>query len=157
MATSNRYQSALLGGLFIGILSSLPVVGACCCLWVIIGGLLTVYLQQQRQADPLETADAVLTALLAGLIGAILSALGTWITLSVTGVDPFDVVRSRIESNPDMPPQARDFALRLLGGGFIFIWLAVTIPCYAAFSALGSLLGLAFFRKKTPPPAAPTA
>ena len=37
----SRYQPALLGGLFIGVLSSLPVVSTaniCCCLWVIVGG-----------------------------------------------------------------------------------------------------------------------
>ena len=39
-----RYQPALLGGLFIGVLSALPVVNTanlCCCLWVIVGGVLT--------------------------------------------------------------------------------------------------------------------
>lgn len=159
MAASNRYQPALLGGLFIGILSSLPLVNtlnACCCLWVVVGGLLTVYLQQQRQPEPLQTADAVLAALLAGVIGAVLSMLGSWLVLSVTGPVWQDAVRSQIESNPDMPPQVRDLALRLLtGNGIVLIWLVVTLPMYAAFSALGSLLGLAFFRKKTPPPAAP--
>src|SRR5437667_4574882 len=110
MATSNRLQPALLGGLFIGVLSALPLIGTCCCLWAITGGLLTVYLQQQRQPEPLETADAVLTALLAGLIGALIFSLGMWITLSMTGANPFEMARQRIESNPDMPPQARDFA-----------------------------------------------
>ena len=33
----------------------------------------------------------------------------------------------------------------------VLLHLAVTVPCYAVFSMLGALLGLAFFRKKTPP------
>jgi len=43
-------QAPLLGGLFIGILSALPVVswGNCCCLWIIGGGVLAAYLDQQR-------------------------------------------------------------------------------------------------------------
>ena len=60
-----RHQPALLGGLFIGVLSSLPLVNignVCCCLWVVVGGLLTVYLQQQntpsrsRRATPCSAA-----------------------------------------------------------------------------------------------------
>ena len=49
-----RYQPALLGGLFIGVLSSLPVVGAanyCCCLWVVVGGVLTVVPAAAGPAD----------------------------------------------------------------------------------------------------------
>ena len=38
-------QAPLLGGLFIGILSALPVIswGNCCCLWVVSGGVLAAY------------------------------------------------------------------------------------------------------------------
>ena len=56
----SRYQPALLGGLFIGVLSALPVVNIanCCCLWVICGGVLTVYLQQQNLPTPVATSDA---------------------------------------------------------------------------------------------------
>ena len=38
-------RSAALGGLFIGVLSALPIVGAancCCCLWVVSGGALAL-------------------------------------------------------------------------------------------------------------------
>jgi hypothetical protein len=42
-----RYQPGLLGGLFIGVLSSLRFIGGfnvCGCLWVVTGGVLTTYL-----------------------------------------------------------------------------------------------------------------
>ena len=48
---SGRLQPALYGGLFIGVLSALPLVNAgncCCCLWVLMGGALAVYLRQQN-------------------------------------------------------------------------------------------------------------
>jgi hypothetical protein len=56
-----KHQPALLGGLFIGVISSLPIVSAlnfAAVLWVVLGGLLVVYLQQQRTPEPVETADA---------------------------------------------------------------------------------------------------
>ena len=40
----SKLQPALLGGLLIGVLSALPfvsVLNGCCCLWVILGGVLT--------------------------------------------------------------------------------------------------------------------
>jgi hypothetical protein len=37
------------------------------------------------------------------------------------------------------------------GSGVALIQLAFSVPCYAIFGMLGSLLGLAIFRKKTPP------
>jgi hypothetical protein len=157
--TPNRYQPALLGGLFIGILSALPIVSGlnlCCCLWVVVGGLLTVYLRQQQQPEPLETADAVLSGLLAGVIGALLTVVGTWVFLHWTGPLWQDQVRTQLEANPDIPPQVRDMILNLIAGrGLVLLQFAVTLPIYAVFSMLGALLGLAFFRKKTPPAAPP--
>ena len=69
-----RFQPALLGGLFIGVLSALPVIGAfnvCCCLWVITGGLLTTYLEQQNTPKPIETSAAALSGLIAGAVGGL--------------------------------------------------------------------------------------
>src|SRR5260221_3068799 len=121
MAT-NRYQPALLGGLFIGVLSSLPIIKAgnmCCCLWVIAGGLLTVYLQQQQKAEPLETGEAVLGGLLAGVIGAVLMSIATYASFRFMGAvaaDQFEQVRSQLESKTAIPPAARDMVLKLLTG-----------------------------------------
>ena len=45
-------RSAALGGLFIGVLSALPIIGAancCCCLWIVSGGALAAYLQVQQE------------------------------------------------------------------------------------------------------------
>jgi len=157
--TGNKYQPALLGGLFIGILSSLPLVSAlnfCCCLWVVVGGLLTTYLRQQQQPTPIETNDAVLSGLMAGVIGALLSIIGTWVVLSMTGPLWQDQVRTAIETNPDIPPNVRDGILRFMtGGGIALLQVFVTLPVYAVFSMLGALLGLSFFRKKLPPAAPP--
>ena len=66
-----KHQPALLGGVFIGVLSALPYINAanCCCLWVIAGGVLVVYLQQQASPTPVATNDAVIGGLIAGAIG----------------------------------------------------------------------------------------
>jgi len=154
MASSRITQPALLGGLFIGVLSSLPLLNAanCCCLWVIAGGLLTTYVLQQQSSAPIQTSDAALAGLVAGAIGAILHGIGAAILLNWISPVWQDQVRAQLETNPDVPPAVRDFVLRLVTGrGLALLQFAVTLPMFAIFSMLGALLGVTFFRKKTPP------
>jgi hypothetical protein len=150
-----RHQPAILGGLFIGVLSSLPLVNmanVCCCLWVVVGGVLVVYLQQQNTPTPLETSEAVLGGALAGLIGALITVTAQLAMTSIMGPAVLEQVRSQLESTPDMPPQMRDFMLSIFEGrSIVLISLFVSLPIYVVFATLGSLLGLSFFRKKTPP------
>ncbi len=152
-----RHQPALLGGLFIGVLSSLPVISSanmCCCLWVVAGGVLVVYLQQQNKPEPVETADAVLGGLIAGLVGAVLMSLVQFLFISLLGGAMLqDTLRQQFENNSEIPPELRDTMVNIFSGNSLwFLLLAITIPMYAVFAMLGSLLGLAFFRKKLPPP-----
>jgi hypothetical protein len=153
----SRYQPALLGGLFIGVLSALPVVNSanfCCCLWVVVGGVLTAYLQQQARPAPLDSTEAALGGLLAGAIGAVLYIAAMAIMLSgAMGAGIIEQVRQGIEENPQVPAEVRDRIIDLVsGGGFLLLFAAITLPVYAVFGMLGSLLGLAIFRKKTAPP-----
>jgi hypothetical protein len=149
----SKHQPALLGGLFIGVLSALPGVNIanCCCLWVLAGGALVVYLQQQRIPEPVETADAVIGGLLAGVLGAIIMSVLTLIIFSAGGALWMDQFRTALD-NPEIPAETRDMLLRLFEGrNFIVLGLVINLPLYAVFSMVGSLIGLAIFRKKTPP------
>jgi hypothetical protein len=149
-----RQTPALLGGLFIGVLSSLPVVSACCCLWAVCGGMLVAYLQQQNTPDPIETADAALGGLLAGVIGAILASLAFLVLASLGGSSFDEMIRDAFDSNSELPAEWRDRVLNFISGrNMALLLVVVNIPLYAVFSLLGSLLGVAFFRKKQPPQA----
>jgi amino acid transporter len=150
-----RYQPALLGGLFIGVLSSLPVVkiANCCCLWVITGGLLTVYLQQQSQAEPVQTGDGVLGGLVAGLVGGLVAVLIGYVEFVALGsvFNMADQVRQALDQNPQMPADIRDMIVNLVSGKGVALLALIQLPVYAVFGMLGALLGLALFRKKQPP------
>jgi hypothetical protein len=160
-----RFQPSLFGGLFIGIVSALPIVGGanlCCCLWVVVGGLLTVYLQRQAAPERLDTAEAVLGGLLAGLMGAAIFILINGLLLAATGDRFAAQLQNALNQNPQVPPEIRDRFEQLLSGprGRMFSAVllgAVTVPMYAIFGMLGALLGVAVFRKSTKPPDQPAA
>jgi uncharacterized membrane protein YeaQ/YmgE (transglycosylase-associated protein family) len=148
-----RHQPALLGGLFIGVLSSLPVVQFCCCLWVLAGGMLTAYLQQQSRPDPVEAGEAALGGLIAGLVGAVM-AVAVSAMFALSG-DVQAQLRSMFEEM-QLPLDVRDRVSGMLEGPtFILLNATLTLPVYAVLGLVGALLGSAIFRRKTPPPQTP--
>jgi hypothetical protein len=57
-----------------------------------------------------------------------------------------------LESNPQLPPEVRERMQALMQGrNLLLIIAAVTLPVFAVASMLGALLGVAIFKKKTPP------
>ena len=150
-----RFQPALLGGLFIGVLSSLPIVGSanlCCCLWVVVGGILTTYLQrQQHPLAPLDGSECALLGLTAGAMGAVIYFVAMVAMFSVGGDQIEAQFRAAMEGQ-QVPPEARAFMERLMTGRNLVLFMgAIALPVYAMFSTIGALLGVAIFRRKTPP------
>jgi hypothetical protein len=149
-----RFQPALLGGLFIGVLSAIPIVSFanCCCLWVITGGMLVVYLQQQSSPAPVETSAAALNGLLAGAIGGLISGVAGMVFFRLFGGDSQQAIEQALTNIPNLPPETAEWVRSLTQGpGLMLVSMLVTIPVYAVFGMLGALLGLAFFRKKVTP------
>ena len=157
-----RLQPALLGGLFIGVLSALPIVNmgnCCCCLWVVAGGALAVYLRQQNHPVPLNAAEGALLGLMAGLIGGIISAILSIPMQMMLGPMQAEWMTRILESNRDLPPDFRDAMERAAGGGAVGAMAAfgaiVGIITSVVFGMLGGLLGVAIFKKNAPPSAPP--
>jgi hypothetical protein len=156
---SARLQPALLGGVFIGVLSALPIINAgncCCCLWVLAGGALAVYLRQQNSPEPIDAAEGALMGLLAGLIGGIIGALLAIPIHMALGPWQQDLMSQIMAGQEDMPPEMRDVMERMAAGSaFAVAGAVINIVISVIFGMLGGLLGVAIF-KKTPPPQPPT-
>ena len=153
-----KLQPALYGGVFIGVLSALPLINLanCCCLWVIGGGVLATYLLQQNYPYALNAADGALVGLLAGLFGAVLGVLLS-IPLEMA-MGPFQqrMIERLILSNPDVPPETRQIFENMASRGAtaVVIGIRLIFGCIigAIFGMLGGLLGVALFKKKDLPP-----
>ncbi len=158
---------SLLGGLFIGVLSALPFVNVanCCCLWIVTGGMLSAWVLQQNESEPIGTSRGALVGLLAGIAGALI-----WLVVTIV-LDPIVVpfqqrMLATIAPNAtDLPPQMREmldamsepdaapvrWATGVLGQLFLG----------TVFSTLGGLIGSSILRPPShpvvPPPLPPTS
>ena len=160
----SQLQPVLFGGLFIGVLSGLPIIeiGNCCCLWIIGGGMLTAYLQQRDRSEPLPLGEGALGGCLAGIVGAVVY-LAVSIPMSiVTAPLQRGMLEFIVDSGADISPEVLEM-LENVGSegimvgaavGFAFMLIAGMI-----FSALGGLFGALLFRPSTPqaPPSPPYA
>jgi hypothetical protein len=153
---NDRLQPAFWGGLFIGVLSALPLVNAgncCCCLWVICGGLLAAYLRQQSSQVPIDAAEGALVGLMAGAIGGIIAAVLSIPFQVFAGQYQREIMERILASNPDVPAEARDAVERYaMGAAFRVVGTIISIFIDIVFGMLGGLLGVAVFKKQTPPP-----
>ena len=151
-------QPVLFGGLFMGVLSALPIIslGNCCCLWVMGGGAMTAYLTQHGKSDPITLGEGAFRGFLAGVLGAVVYVV---VSLPIQVVaEPLQrgMMDRLLESAADVPPELLDMIESLESGGGVaailigfFFMLAVGM----VFSPLGGLLGALMFRSA--PPAAP--
>jgi hypothetical protein len=155
---SARLQPALLGGVFIGVLSALPFISAancCCCLWVVAGGVLSVYLRQQNSPVAIQPSEGALMGLIAGAIGGIIAAVLGYAVALMMGPWQNDFMQRILEANQDTPPEVRQMMERMMSGGAMgavaVMGMLVNVVVYSVFGLLGGLLGTVIFKKNTPP------
>ena len=137
-------------------LSALPVVNlgnACCCLWVICGGVLGAYLDQQNDPRPMTVGRGAFTGFISGIIGSLV-----WLIVSILVNILMAPIQRRIaddlvRNSRDLPPEVRTM-LESFGANpsmGLVIGFIVMLFCSAVFATLGGVLGAAFFRNDTPP------
>jgi len=146
-------QSVFVGGLFIGVLSALPIVNVanCCCLWILLGGAIAAFLSRQEGPGPIDLLTGARVGFRAGIVGAVV-----WLVCSVAIDAVVAPLQQRfadlvLNNATDMPGDVRAWLdgasdnastpARLMLG-FLF-QLGVATP----FAALGGLLGAAMITR----------
>ena len=157
---------AIFGGLFIGLMSSLPLVslGNCiCCLWIVSGGFLAAYLVQQNHPSPITTADGALVGFLAGLLGAFFCTIIAIPIEAMMGPLQAQLMSRVLSSRNDIPPGVREMFENFQTGGASLVISAIIRFCImlilgAIFSTIGGIFGAIFTSRPataTIPPATP--
>ena len=156
---SDRLQPALWGGLFIGVLSALPLVNAgncCCCLWVLMGGALAAYLRQQNNPYQIDAAEGAIVGLMAGVVGGIVYSLLSIPLQMMAGPMQQEWMNEILSSNPNVTPEMREMVERLTASsGLHVIGMIISLVVNSIFGMLGGLIGVAIFKRNLPPPPPP--
>src|SRR5689334_9342089 len=143
---NNKLKPALLGGLIVGILSGLPFVSACCCIWAIGGGLVAGMLYIKSAPTQVLPGDGAIVGALSGIVGAVIYLLLGLPIAFLRGTA--DVEAQLARSGMHLPFTG---TVLLLVGGLVG---AVSLLVLAT---LGGLLAVPTFEKRKPgdPPAPP--
>lgn len=151
-----KLQPALVGGLIIGLLSSIPLINAgnlCCCLWVLLGGAIAARMLIKRSPIlPITTGEGAEVGALAGVVGSgIVLLIGVPLNLLLTGSNS-ESLRQMADAAND--PALRELILQVAGmmrdHSFLFALLAwfMWSILYIAFATIGGMLGVAMFEKR---------
>jgi hypothetical protein len=159
---NDKLKPAIMGGVFIGVLSIIPIVNVvnmCCCLWAIAGGVLATYLYVKQSPVRAKPADGAILGAIAGAVGAVIIViLGIPISIVAGGITRGLFISIMESINPS---QAEMFRAQMAAGetiaGAIVNGIILAV-CVVIFSTLGGLLGVPIFEKRkgdgvvTPPP-----
>ena len=159
----NKVKPALIGGVVLGLLSSIPFVNfanACCCLWAIVGGIIASYLYVKNSPTPASAGDGAILGAIAGLVGALVSLI-VGIPLSIATSSMMQgMMLGWIESMD--PRQAEMFRTQLEASstvaGAVVNGLIQAVLLFV-FAIIGGLIGIPLFEKRKggpmppPPPA----
>ena len=143
---NNKLKPALLGGLIVGLLSAIPFINYCCCIWSIGGGALAAYLYIKSSPMPVSTGDGAMVGGLAGVFGGIIYLI---IGLPIAILFGMAAMQDQLtRSGVELPFSG--VLLMIVSGIVGAIFLAVL-------AALGGIIGVAIFEKRkgngmAPPP-----
>ncbi len=150
-------RSAALGGLFIGVLSALPILGAancCCCLWIVSGGALASFLERQQKDRTLTPGEGAAVGAFAGVIGALVWLIMTLMLQAVLAPLQRELMDQFLRNPPDLPPETLEFLRQWTEPGapasYVF-WFLLQLFVGSFMAALGGLLGAMYFKKEVPP------
>ena len=147
---NNKLKPALLGGLIVGFLSAIhsliPFVGACCCIWSIVGGVLASFLYIKGSSVPVKLGDGAIVGALAGVVGGIIYVV---IYLPISLLYGMTVMQEQLNRSGVQIPFS--------GTILVIIGSIVGAIALILLSTLGGVIGTAIFEKRkgvglAPPP-----
>jgi len=148
----------VIGGLFIGILSGMPGLSCCCCMWVILGGMLAGYLLCRWSYYPVSEGEGALVGLISGAIGAAVCDLLMMLNWVMRGPAQMQEVVDQIrrQQNFALPPEFEEMMTKVmqLVTQPLFVGVAMLILLLITFSILapaGGFLAVTIWGKRPRP------
>lgn len=153
---SNQKQGmfvpALVGGALAGFLSGVPLLNCLCCLWIIGGALLASYLLSKDSVTALTTGDGAIVGIFTGIIAA---AVHLFVRIPFHSMNVGlmrNIMEKFAEFAEEMPSGWENLIERGTGEASLFmslLGLVINAIIFSALGALGGIIGISIFRKKT--------
>jgi hypothetical protein len=161
MNESRMLKPALIGGVLLGILSSLPLINwfnCFCCAWVIAGGVLAARLYVKDSPAPVSLGGGVAVGLLTGAIGALVTALFSIplrLMMNRGGMNTLEQMKKALDQIPNVPPETRQMIESLAARGdmetvMFILSMVFMLILYSLFGLVGGTIGVAIFEKRKP-------
>jgi len=149
--TEEYTRPVLIAGAIAGVLSAVPLVNLLniiCCLWILVGGVIGVYILKSDSGRKIEYGEGALIGLLSGLVAAVVSTvLNTLLALAGLNIGMM-MMQRMINRFPEFE-QFRDMMSAARVGVFsIITGLLFSLVIFGAFGALGGVIGTAIYGKK---------
>ncbi|MBN2246774.1 MAG: hypothetical protein JW755_13130 [Candidatus Aminicenantes bacterium] len=148
---------ALIGGGIAGFLSAVPIINIAncfCCLWIIAGGILSAYLLSKESTRTLTLGDGAIVGIFSGIVAAVVEFIIS-IPFQALNNKLMESVMRWVQENSGELPTGWD---RLLERGatetavtLSILGLLISVVLFSVMGALGGILGITLFKKKTPP------
>jgi hypothetical protein len=147
-----------MAGAVAGLLSGLPFIGAAnciCCLWIVGGAAAAVRLLAAAAPGPLTSGDGALVGAMTGIVAALVDAIVSIPLRSFNLELARRILDKASEMGGEMPAGLNEF-FNVSGGvspGWFLIGLFISAAIFAVMGALGGIIGVSLFAKRTAPPA----
>lgn len=169
MLNKEQYAKCfLIGGLFIGILSGTPglAAGNCfCCMWVILGGLLSGYLLCRWARYPVSEGEGALVGLISGGIGALIDTVFGALQWLFMGSEQITTAFEEIKRHQQfsLPPGSEELMQRVIEilsnpALMVSFQLVASLLIFCTLAPAGAFLAVTIWGKRgrpMPPPADP--
>jgi hypothetical protein len=150
------FVPALIGGAVAGVLTGIPLVNCFCCLWIVGGGVIAAYLLLKDSTVELRAGDGAIVGIFAGMVAAVVAFL---VSIPLAPLDNA-IARSMMDWAAEYTDQMPDFWETMMQGEgldssvpFMVLELFINIVVFSVLGALGGIIGISLFKKKSIPPA----
>lgn len=145
---NEKLKPALIGGVVAGVLSVIPIVATCSCLWAIGGGVLAGYLYIPKAPAPVSAGQGAILGALAGVVaGAIRIIVGlplSYVLAANMGLEEQLEQLEQLGYNLPFTPMMLIIIGTVLGALFAIV-----------LSTVGGLIAVPLFEKRKGGPLAP--
>ena len=150
-------QPALVGGMFLGFLSSIPYISAgncLCCMCVLLGGGMAAMMLTKQRPSGITYGDGAFVGVLSGLFGAIVATI-VQTAFRAIAARFFDSQQQQLEDllrQMQVEGPMKDWMLRAFSGEIstatVLFTFFTNLIMFALFAMIGGILAIAILNKR---------